>query len=54
MTDDQTGEPLIQRSDDTAETLHKRLATYHQQTGPVAEYYKQKGVRPRFPVSNSP
>lgn len=45
MTDDVTGEPLIQRSDDTAETLHKRLGTYHSQTGPVAEYYKQKGVR---------
>lgn len=45
MTDDVTGEPLIQRSDDTAETLHKRLNTYHQQTGPVAEYYKKKGVR---------
>ena len=46
MTDDVTGEPLIQRSDDTAETLHKRLHTYHDQTGPVAEYYKKKGVRP--------
>lgn len=45
MTDDVTGEPLIQRSDDTAETLHKRLDTYHKQTGPVAEYYKKKGVR---------
>ncbi len=30
MTDDATGEPLIQRSDDNAETLKKRLATYHQ------------------------
>ncbi|GAA5947294.1 hypothetical protein JCM3775_004164 [Rhodotorula graminis] len=44
MTDDVTGEPLIQRSDDTAETLHKRLHTYHEQTGPVAEYYKKKGI----------
>ncbi|BGP14002.1 hypothetical protein JCM10213_005587 [Rhodosporidiobolus nylandii] len=44
MTDDVTGEPLIQRSDDTAETLHKRLDTYHKQTGPVAEYYKKKGI----------
>ncbi|GAA5970149.1 hypothetical protein JCM11641_000288 [Rhodosporidiobolus odoratus] len=44
MTDDITGEPLIQRSDDTAETLHKRLDTYHSQTGPVAEYYKKAGI----------
>lgn len=44
MTDDQTGEPLVQRSDDNADTLRKRLVTYHQQTDPVAEYYKTKGV----------
>lgn len=30
MTDDLTGEPLIQRSDDNVETLRKRLTTYHQ------------------------
>ncbi|KAG0157987.1 hypothetical protein PDIDSM_5499 [Penicillium digitatum] len=32
MKDDISGEPLIQRSDDNAETLTKRLATYHAQT----------------------
>jgi adenylate kinase len=37
MTDDITGEPLIQRSDDNAETLRKRLTTYHSQTGEVVE-----------------
>ncbi|CAG8627961.1 11865_t:CDS:2, partial [Acaulospora colombiana] len=42
--DDVTGEPLIQRSDDNEETLKKRLATYHKQTTPVVEYYKQKGI----------
>lgn len=44
MTDDVTGEKLIQRSDDNAETLLKRLSSYHKQTGPVAEYYKKKGI----------
>ncbi|KAI8098661.1 adenylate kinase-domain-containing protein [Halteromyces radiatus] len=44
MIDDVTGEPLIQRSDDNAETLKKRLATYHQQTAPVVDYYKKKGI----------
>jgi len=44
MTDDITGEPLIQRSDDNAETLKKRLATYHKQTGPVTDYYRKQGV----------
>ncbi|GAA6001035.1 hypothetical protein JCM10207_007383 [Rhodosporidiobolus poonsookiae] len=54
MTDDVTGEPLIQRSDDTAETLHKRLNTYHQQTGPVAEYYKKKGIWTGIDAAQSP
>lgn len=42
--DDVTGEPLIQRKDDTAETLHSRLSSFHKQTEPVIEYYKAKGV----------
>lgn len=44
MTDDVTGEPLERRSDDTAESLKKRLLTYHQQTQPLADYYKLKGI----------
>ena len=31
--DDVTGEPLIQRSDDNAETLRARLKSYHKMTG---------------------
>jgi adenylate kinase len=42
--DDVTGEPLIQRKDDTAEVLKKRLSSFHEQTSPVIEYYLQKGV----------
>lgn len=48
MTDDITGEPLIQRSDDNAETLKKRLSTYHAQTGPVVDYYRKKGIWGEF------
>lgn len=44
MVDDVTGEPLIQRSDDNAATLGKRLESYHKQTAPVAEYFKKKGI----------
>jgi adenylate kinase len=33
--DDQTGEPLMQRKDDNAETLKSRLAAFHSQTAPV-------------------
>ena len=43
MTDDVTGEPLVQRSDDNADTLKGRLATYHKQTEPVVAYYKKMG-----------
>ena len=44
MTDDVTGEPLVQRSDDNAETLKKRLGAYHQQTEPVVAYYQKTGI----------
>jgi len=44
MKDDITGEPLIQRSDDNAEALKKRLVAYHQQTAPVVAYYKDQGI----------
>ncbi|CEH19364.1 adenylate kinase [Ceraceosorus bombacis] len=44
MTDDVTGEPLIQRSDDNAETLKKRLGTYHAQTAAVTDYYRKQGI----------
>ena len=43
MKDDVTGEPLIQRSDDNAETLKKRLGAYHDMTSPVVDYYKKRG-----------
>ncbi|KAI0303337.1 adenylate kinase [Multifurca ochricompacta] len=43
MTDDVSGEPLIQRSDDNVEALTKRLGVFHSQTTPVIDYYKKKG-----------
>ncbi|KAJ5765535.1 hypothetical protein N7520_005094 [Penicillium odoratum] len=54
MKDDVTGEPLIQRSDDNAETLTKRLATYHAQTSPVCEYYKKTGIWRGIDASQEP
>ena len=44
MKDDITGEPLVQRSDDNAETLKKRLGAYHEQTEPVVAYYRKTGI----------
>jgi adenylate kinase len=39
--DDVTGEPLIQREDDKAETVMKRLAVYHNQTEVLLGYYNK-------------
>lgn len=38
--DDLTGEPLIQREDDSAITIRKRLQVYHEQTSPLISYYQ--------------
>jgi adenylate kinase len=37
--DDLTGEPLVIRQDDQAETVKERLRVYHAQTKPLIEYY---------------
>lgn len=37
--DDESGEPLIQRDDDTEQTVRKRLEVYHEQTAPLIDYY---------------
>ncbi|KAL4458463.1 hypothetical protein ABPG75_013328 [Micractinium tetrahymenae] len=42
--DDVTGEPLVKRKDDNAETLKSRLSAFHAQTAPVIAYYKNKVV----------
>jgi adenylate kinase len=39
--DDVTGEPLVQRDDDKAETVQKRLDVYSAQTRPLVEYYSK-------------
>jgi adenylate kinase len=54
MKDDVSGEPLIQRTDDNADTLKKRLGTYHQQTAPVIAYYKTKGIWSGIDASQEP
>ncbi|KAF2861244.1 adenylate kinase [Piedraia hortae CBS 480.64] len=54
MRDDVTGEELVQRSDDNAATLGKRLKTYHEQTGPVTEYYRKTGIWTAIDASKEP
>ncbi|AMB80838.1 MULTISPECIES: adenylate kinase [Pseudomonas] len=38
--DDVTGEELIQRKDDTEETVRHRLSVYHSQTKPLVAFYQ--------------
>jgi len=40
--DDESGEDLVQRDDDQEETVHKRLAIYHDQTAPLVSFYKKQ------------
>ncbi|KAI9695533.1 MAG: adenylate kinase [Bogoriella megaspora] len=54
MTDDVTGEPLIQRTDDNADTLKKRLSTYHEQTSPIVGYYQKTGIWKPVDASQEP
>ena len=39
--DDVTGEPLVQREDDKAATVKKRLDVYHSQTQPLVAWYER-------------
>lgn len=41
---DRCGSEVIQRADDSAETVLKRLAVYHEQTQPLIDYYKGLGL----------
>lgn len=38
--DDVTGEPLVQREDDTESAIRVRLEVYHQETEPVIQWYR--------------
>ena len=42
----ETGDPLMQRADDTAEALATRLDGYHKMTVPILEHYKLQCSHP--------
>ena len=54
MLDDETGEPLMQRADDTEEALAKRLEGYHAQTVPILAHYEPTGVVNRIDANTDP
>lgn len=43
-TCDSCGGSLISRKDDNPETIKERLVVYHNQTEPLKEFYKEKGI----------
>jgi adenylate kinase len=51
---DVDGSELVQRDDDKEETVRRRLATYHDQTEPLIDYYEKRGLLRRFDGTRSP
>jgi adenylate kinase len=41
---DKDGGKLLQRADDSEETIRQRLLAYEKQTSPLIEYYRRRGV----------
>ena len=54
MLDDETGEPLMQRANDTEEALSKRLESYHAQTVPILDHYSPAGVVTKVDANQKP
>merc|ERR1719373_876614 len=54
MLDDETGEALMQRADDTEEALTKRLESYHAQTVPILDHYSPAGVVTKVDANQKP
>lgn len=52
--DDVTGEALIQRADDSEETVRKRLDVYHAQTSPLIAYYRERAERAQVQYATVP
>ncbi|MFN3422006.1 MAG: adenylate kinase family protein, partial [Armatimonadota bacterium] len=51
---DECGAQLVQRDDDKPEVIRKRLAVYREQTEPVVDYYRTKGVLVEVSSSGEP
>lgn len=48
--DDITGEMLVHRLDDHAETIERRLSVYETQTAPLVQYYQEKARSTHQPL----
>lgn len=50
---DKCGGVLVQRTDDTPETIAARLQVYDKQTSPLVDYYKKRGLLRRLDATAS-
>ena len=48
---DKCGSPLVQRKDDTEETVNERFESYLKNTAPLVEYYEKQGILRKEEVS---
>jgi len=51
---DQDGSALVQREDDTLETVKHRLEIFHSQTKPLVDLYEKEGLLRRFDGTRAP
>jgi adenylate kinase len=51
---DECGGELIQRDDDTEDTVRERIRVYHENTEPVVDYYREAGVLEEIDGEGSP
>ncbi len=51
---DQDGSRLMQRDDDSEQTIRRRLEVYHGQTTPLIDYYDRIGLLRRFDGTRTP
>lgn len=51
--DDETGEDLVQREDDKAESVRNRLEVFKASTAPVLDFYREKGILADFQGTES-
>lgn len=48
---DVCGSKLIKRADDNPDTIRKRLTTYHEQTEPLIDFYKNEGLLEKIDIN---
>ena len=50
---DNCGGKLIQRKDDTPETVRERLKVYHKETAPLVDFYAERGLLKKVQVADN-